>query len=94
MKEFIICYDITCPNRLGQMYRFLCKNAIAIQYSVFLFVGSQKQVNKCIENASEIINEKEDDLRVYPLPNRGFRARIGKPTLPEGIQWCGLPTTW
>lgn len=94
MSDFIICYDITDPRRLGRLYRYLIKRAVPLQYSVFLFKGDDRQLERCIQDAIELIDEKQDDLRVYPLPGRGLKARIGRPTLPEGIQWSGLPAKW
>ncbi len=40
------------------------------------------------------MDEREDDIRAYPLPRRGLRLRIGPATLPGGIHWSGLPETW
>lgn len=94
MSDTIICYDISNPRRLGRVFRFLKKIAVPLQYSVFLFTGDDRQLDRCLEKAAKLIDEKEDDLRAYPLPSRGFKARLGKPALPEGIQWSGLPTAW
>lgn len=94
MSDFVICYDITHPRRLARMHRYLVKRAVPLQYSVFLFSGDDRQLGRCMQGATELIDEKKDDLRVYPLPNYGLKARIGRPALPEGIQWSGLPTTW
>lgn len=94
MSEFVICYDIANPKRLGRLHRYLKKIAVPLQYSVFLFVGDDRQLDRCLKHATSLIDEKEDDLRGYPLPARGFKARLGKPALPEGIQWSGMPTAW
>ncbi|MDE2389233.1 MAG: CRISPR-associated endonuclease Cas2 [Betaproteobacteria bacterium] len=94
MSDFIICYDITHPRRLARLYRHLLKCAAPMQYSVFLFSGDDRQLERCIQDALKLIDEKKDDLRVYPLPGRGLKARIGRPVLPEGIQWSGLPAAW
>ena len=94
MSEFVICYDIANPRRLARLHRHLVKCAVPLQYSVFLFSGDTRQLERCMQGAVELIDEKEDDLRVYPLPGRGLKARIGRPALPEGIQWSGLPTAW
>lgn len=72
----------------------MLKQAIPLQYSVFLFEGDDRQLDRFMQGAIELINEKQDDLRVYPLPNRGLKARIGRPTLPAGIQWGNMPTKW
>lgn len=94
MTDYIICYDISHPKRLGRVFRFLKKCAVPLQYSVFLFTGDDRQLDRCLAKAVQLIDMKEDDLRAYPLPARGLKARIGKPALPEGIQWSGLPVAW
>jgi CRISPR-associated protein Cas2 len=94
MSEFIVCYDISDPRRLGRLHRFLKKHAVALQYSVFLFTGSDRQLDRLLDAAQTFIDPQVDDLRAYPLPARGFRARLGKPALPEGIHFSGLPVAW
>lgn len=94
MTETLICYDIADPKRLGRLFRYLKKCAMPLQYSVFLFTGDDRQLARCLEKAVRLIDEKQDDLRAYPLPKRGFKARLGKAALPEGIQWSGLPAAW
>jgi CRISPR/Cas system-associated endoribonuclease Cas2 len=64
------------------------------QYSVFLFAGDERRLARCLENAAQLIDPEEDDLRAYALPKRGFKARLGKAALPEGIQWSALPPSW
>lgn len=94
MSETIICYDISDPRRLGRVFRYLRKRAVPLQYSVFLFVGDSRRLDACMADLAQLISDKEDDLRAYPLPSRGLKARIGRPALPEGIQWSGLPVCW
>ncbi len=94
MTDTIICYDISSPKRLGRVFRLLKKCALPLQYSVFLFSGDDRQLDRCLAQAAGLIDAQEDDLRAYPLPKRGFKARLGKAALPEGIQWSGLPTAW
>lgn len=92
MTDFLICYDISNPKRLGRVHRCIKKWALPIQYSVFLFTGSQRQLDRCLEQLLSIIDEKADDLRCYPLPHQGRRQRLGKPVLPTGIVHTDLPT--
>jgi len=94
MTDYVICYDISHPRRLGRLFRHLKKCAVPLQYSVFLFSGDTRQLDRCLAKAGRLINPVEDDLRAYPLPARGFKARLGKTALPEGIQWSGLPAAW
>ncbi len=94
MTDYVVCYDISDPKRLSRLFRYLRKCAAPLQYSVFLFSGDDRQLDRCLRTAEKFIDPKEDDLRAYPLPKRGLKARLGKPALPEGIQWSGLPTAW
>ena len=94
MREYIICYDITSPERLNRLDRHLLKNAIPIQYSVFLFSGDDRNLQHCLDAAAPLIDPGQDDLRAYPLPARGLKVRMGRPTLPEGILWSSLPAPW
>ncbi|WP_126443800.1 CRISPR-associated endonuclease Cas2 [Sulfuricystis multivorans] len=94
MSEFVICYDIADPRRLARVFRHLKKHAMPLQYSVFLFSGDERQLNRIMDELARLIDDGEDDLRAYPLPARGFKARLGKATLPEGIQWSNLPPAW
>jgi CRISPR-associated protein Cas2 len=94
MTEYIICYDVSNPKRLGRLFRYLRKCAVPLQYSVFLFTGDDRQLDRCMAKATGLIDAVEDDLRAYPLPVRGLKARLGKPALPEGIQMGSLPAAW
>ena len=94
MTEYIVCYDISDPKRLGKLFRYLRKCAVPLQNSVFLFTGDDRRLDRCMAKAAGIINAAEDDLRAYPLPAHGLKARLGRPVLPEGIQMGSLPASW
>lgn len=91
MSAFVIGYDIADPRRLQRVYRRLCAYATPLEYSVFLLLGSERDRQRCLADLAALIDAKEDDVRCYPLPERGFQGRIGRAGLPEGIQWTGLP---
>ena len=90
-RQYIICYDICDPHRLGRIHRALKRQAIAVQYSVFLFSGTPDQLKCCMDELKELMDTRKDDIRAYPLPKRGLRLIFGPPVLPEGILWSGLP---
>lgn len=90
-RTWLIGYDITCPRRLQRVHRAMVSRATPIEYSVFLFVGSERALAECLATVDGLIDAKSDDVRCYPLPARGVQERIGRATLPEGIQWTGLP---
>ncbi|MDP2824003.1 MAG: CRISPR-associated endonuclease Cas2 [Sulfuritalea sp.] len=91
MTDWVIGYDIANPRRLAKVYRRLCGHATPLEYSVFLLVGTERAKENCLEQIAGLIDNKEDDVRCYPLPVRGYQARIGRSSLPGGIQWTGLP---
>ena len=90
-RQWLIGYDITHPRRLGRVHRAMVDRAMPIEYSIFLFIGSEKSLAECLSTIRELIDAKTDDVRCYPLPSRGLQERIGRATLPAGIQWTGLP---
>lgn len=66
--DFILCYDISDKKRLSKVAKYLESQAIRIQKSIFLFKNESKESLLCsIEKVSSIINEKDDDVRVYKI---------------------------
>lgn len=92
-RDYLICYDITCPKRLQKLHRVLQSMALALEYSLFLYNGTREQKDQLMAQLSHIIDPKQDDLRCYPLPRNGWQQRLGKATLPEGIYFSGLPSS-
>lgn len=90
-QTFVIGYDIANPRRLQRVHREMCKHATPLEYSVFLLVGDARAKDKCLAQMAGLIEDGEDDVRCYPLPVRGFQGRVGRASLPPGIQWTGLP---
>lgn len=89
--KYLIGYDISDEKRLQKIYKRMTEFATPIQYSVFLFEGNLAHLQKGLNKVLDILNKKEDDLRVYPLPAKGNQWQIGKLILPEGIVWTALP---
>lgn len=67
---------------------------MALQYSVFLFNGTPEQLDRCLAQLERLMDKQQDDIRAYPLPERGLRWCQGKPLLPDGIYWSGLSLAW
>jgi CRISPR-associated protein Cas2 len=93
VKSWIIGYDITSPRRLARVHRALVNRATPIEYSIFLFCGSENGLEECLRTVLALFDPRTDDVRCYPLPRRGFQERIGRAALPEGIQWTALPAS-
>ncbi len=94
MADYIICYDIANPRRLGRIHRALKKQALAVQYSVFLFSGTEEALQRCLAQLEALMDAHQDDIRAYPLPQRGLRWVLGATALPQGIVLGSLPADW
>lgn len=88
--KWLIAYDITCPKRLQKIYRCLCNHALPLQDSVFLLKGSEADYQACHQDLIPQIHPKEDNLRIYALPEHTPIVHFGKRPLPEGIVWSGI----
>jgi len=93
-NDFLIAYDITDPRRLQRMHRYLSQEAVPIEYSVFFATEDVRRLLGILDHASALIDPASDDLRCYPLPERGLRVRLGKATLPAGVYYSALPAEW
>lgn len=67
MTDWVIGYDIANPWRLARVYRCRCAHATALEYSIFLLVGSERAKQRCIEDIAAAIEDKENDVRCCPL---------------------------
>ena len=91
MPCWLIGYDIADPARLQRVHRTMLRHGFPLEYSIFLLTGTVHDHDRCMREVIGLIDEAEDDLRAYPLPDGGYRERIGVAALPEGIHWTGLP---
>ena len=83
--KYVICYDIANPKRLGRVHRCLKNEGLPLQYSVFNLCLTDRQLKILMEKLETLINPYEDDIRVYPLPQRGECCSLGRQMFPEGI---------
>ena len=77
-KLYLIAYDIADHKRLGRIARYLCQRACRIQYSVFAAVLSRSGLNTLLAELEAIIDDREDDVRIYPLPAVGDVTLLGQ----------------
>ncbi|MEW6214073.1 MAG: CRISPR-associated endonuclease Cas2 [Nitrospirota bacterium] len=66
--NYLICYDITEPRRLARVYKFIKGRGLHIQYSVFHCSLTWPNLMELKEKLNRLIDEEEDDIRIYPLP--------------------------
>ncbi len=77
-RDLIICYDISNTKRLSRVARFLEKEAIRIQYSVFIAPECDKKTEQNIkERLAELIDSEEDDVRIYHMAGSGIHLGQG-----------------
>jgi CRISPR-associated protein Cas2 len=94
MADYLIAYDICSPRRLAQVHRYLRKLAVPIEYSVFYATCDPRRIVDIMAELGARIDPACDDLRCYPLPQRGLKLRLGRATLPGGIYYSDLPPAW
>lgn len=85
-ENYLICYDIREPKRLGRIYRLMKGRGLHIQYSVFFSKISWTELNELKQEIKRIIDEGEDDVRIYPLPSKPIVSVMGLGSrIPDGV---------
>ena len=66
---YLIAYDVRDPKRLRKLHYQLKKQALAMQYSVFLLKANDKHLASLLAIIHRIVNDDEDDVRLYAIFN-------------------------
>jgi len=66
-QRWIVAYDIRDPKRLQRVWRYLHKEGMRLQYSIYLLRGNSQEVQKVVLKLKELIDQRMDDVRIYPL---------------------------
>lgn len=85
IKDHIVAYDISDPKRLIKVNKLLKNYGLSLQYSVFLVPLNRALLEQLMSELSELIDQKDDDIRIYPLPKNAAMILLGKQQLPDGI---------
>lgn len=93
-RAWLLAYDVTERRRLARLHRQMKRHAAAIEYSVFWLTGTPCDRLRCLQEVLPLIEPDSDDLRMYAMPARGLRLRLGRAVLPEGIGWSALPVAF
>jgi CRISPR-associated protein Cas2 len=83
--SWLIAYDISHPRRLARVFKFLKREGIPIQYSVFSVDASNAKMSALMAHLATLIDEREDDVRAYRLPANGWRATLGDSMVPQDL---------
>ena len=85
-SSYLVCYDIRDERRLHRVYRTMKQTGLHIQYSVFHCRLTWNELIELKGRLKGLIDEKEDDLRIYPLPSDGKISVMGcGDRIPEGV---------
>lgn len=74
---YLICYDICDTRRLQRVHRVVSNYAVSVQRSVFHARLSRERLNLLKSELENIINLKQDDVRIYPLPEKQHIDSLG-----------------
>lgn len=88
--RYLVTYDIADPRRLSRVFRFLKKQGVPVQYSVFLLESNAIKINELMVKMAKMIHPDADDVRAYRLPDNGWQVSIGASILPDDIMPGGL----
>jgi CRISPR-associated protein Cas2 len=91
IRSWIIAYDIAEPRRLRQVHAYLVKHAHALQYSVFLAMVTESQLQRILAGLAGQINHNADDIRAYPVPENAVPICLGLAQSRDWLLLAGLP---
>ena len=73
MADYIVSYDISDQKRLRKLAKELEEIGVRIQYSVFFIPGmSREAIDTLVDIIKEIVDESEDDVRIYRVLGKGM----------------------
>lgn len=87
-QTWLIAYDIRERRRLAAVHRLLRKNALAVQYSVFVGRFTRRGIRHLQAHIDTLI-APEDDVRLYPLPEQPDWVFYGRSPLPRAVYLLG-----
>lgn len=86
--DYLVCYDIADPKRLSKVFKVMKGSGKHLQYSVFHCALTWQQLSDLKIRLTAVIDENEDDVRIYPLPSGGKVIAMGcGDRLPEGVDF-------
>jgi CRISPR-associated protein Cas2 len=83
--QWLVTYDIANPKRLMRLFKFLKKQGVPVQYSVFLVDASAAKMGSLVVQMAKMIDADADDVRAYRLPEKGWKVTLGRSILPDDI---------
>ena len=87
-QRWLLAHDIRDKKRLQRVWRYLRQEGVRLQYSVYLLAGTRHQVEAIIERLRELIDERADDVRIYPLTENTRIWGLGTQFNDDGNTLC------
>lgn len=82
-NAYIICYDISRSKVWQKVYRYLQKQGLRLQWSIFFVYASNIEIEQHKKMLFNLI-DKTDDLRIYPITTNTINW-YGEPAIMEGL---------
>lgn len=83
--RWLVTYDIADPKRLARLFKFLKKQGVPLQYSVFMVEASAVKMSSLVLQMKAMVDGKADDVRAYRLPENLWQVTLGASILPDDI---------
>ncbi len=87
--KYLLCYDIADPKRLGRVHRRVAAFGERIQLSVYYLEVSAGELNALQKELEDVIDQCEDDIRIYRLPGNPRVESVGKRLHADGVSLSG-----
>lgn len=84
-RTWLIAYDIANPKRLARVHRYVKSVAVPAQYSLWVATETARGIAAIRDRLAELIHAREDDVRIYQLPQRTRIVHFGRRALPDGL---------
>lgn len=88
---WLVAYDIADHKRLARVHRLLKQEGVPVQYSLFALRDTPQGVLRLKAKLADLIDPKDDDIRIYRLPERLSYVALGATILPEDLLILGGP---
>lgn len=84
-RTYLVCYDITDPKRLLRVHRFLRREGLPVQYSVFTAALNAKALGRLVQGLQRLIDPRSDDVRIYPIAACRDQTSLGLQFFPDDV---------
>ena len=87
-QRWLLAHDIRDKKRLQKVWRYMRQEGVRLQYSVYLLAGTRHQIEGIIDRLRELIDERADDVRIYPLTENTRIWGLGTQFNDDGNTLC------